>query len=365
MPSKYSSDLSSVYVGNNERDKTSLNPSEVVDLQKFPDKTYLRIRLVGGVMQTGSYWVSTTKKDGKVGQFNTGCSSWNPETCSQDDNKEDPWRDFEREQVEAGIPRSDRLVRFTKQYFMNAIIRNIQDNEPSRKPKPTENEQETGYKEKDSDTWTPVRVVSLPMTVLDQIQKLKAINVVKLKRKDGTVTTKTFDMNHPKYGCDILIMYDSSKAGASKYTVTKGDGRTPLSEEEQAYLTWDLDQLYIDFDANVMKNSFNSWHQRNKKLIESMFGKASNEEYHYAGNKNEEPEEEFESKPRKKSEPKVEDESDFDDADEVKPVSKKTEDIEEDFEEEKIEAKPEKKSKKSSKEEEDDFDDDFDDDDFE
>lgn len=359
MPSKYSSDLGSVYVGGNERDKTSVNPADIVDMQKFPDKTYLRVRLIGGVMQVGSYWVSTFKKDKSVGQFNIGCSSWNPETRTQDDSREDPWRDFEREQVEAGIPRNDRLVRFGTAYYMNAIIRNIQDNEPSRKPKPNDEELESGYKDKESDTWTPVRVLSLPVSVLDQIQKLKVINVVKLKRKDGTTTTKTFDMNHPKYGCDLLIMYDSSKAGASKYSVTKDDGRTPLTEEEQQYLTYDLDKLYIEFDANVMKNSFNSWHQRNKKLIDNMFGKASNEDYQYSGVSSASNEDDFDSKPRKKSAPVVEDEGDFDDEDEVKPVKKSSRKTVEDDDFDEVVS-----SKKSEVNDEDDFDDsDFDDED--
>lgn len=369
MPSKYSSDLSSVYIGGGERDKTSVNPADIVDMQKLPDKTYLRVRLIGGVMQLGSYWVSTRKKDGSIGQFNTGCSSWNPETHSQDDNKEDPWRDFEREQIEAGVPRNDRLVRFATGYYMNAIIRNLQDNEPSRKPKPTAEELESGYKDKDSDTWTPVRVLSLPISVLDQIQKLKIVNVVKLKRKDGTVTTKTFDMNHPKYGCDLLIMYDSSKAGAAKYSVTKDDGRTPLSEEEQAYLTYDLDKLYVEFDPSIMQNAFNSWHNRNKKLIDNMFGKASNEDYQYAGNKDDLTENDLESKPRKKKKVEaVEDDGDFDDEDEVKPakkVSRKA--VEDDFdeEEESKPAKTVKKTKKKSEPEPEEDDEGFDDSDFE
>ena len=269
---------------------------------------------------------------------------------------------------------------------MNAIIRNIQDNEPSRKPKPTDEELESGYKDKESDTWTPVRVLSLPVSVLDQIQKLKVINVVKLKRKDGTTTTKTFDMNHPKYGCDLLIMYDSSKAGSAKYTVTKDDGRTPLTEEEQQYLTYDLDKLYVEFDANVMKNSFNSWHQRNKKLIDNMFGKASNEDYQYSGMSSASNEDDFESKPRKKSAPVVEDEGDFDDEDEVKPVKKssrkpiedddfdevvppKKSEVEDDFDDSDFDDEDEapKAKKKSSKKSEpddsfgdDDFDEDFD-----
>lgn len=370
MPSKYSSDLSAVYTGSGTREKTSTLPGDVVDMFKLPNQTYVRVRLIGGVMMTGSYWVTTRKKDGSTGQFNTGCNSWNPETHSQDENKPDPWRDFERDQIEAGVSRSDRLVRFSTQYFMNAIIRNLQDTEPTRKAEHTSNEKETGFKDKDSDSWTPVRVISFPASVIDAIQKLKSINSVKLRKKDGTTVTKTFDMNHPKYGCDILIMYDPTKTGSAKYTVQKDDGRTPLTEEEQFYLVYDLDKLYETFDPAVMDQSFKSWANRNESLIKSSFAKGDNEGYVPSTVSLKSKDEEFESEYRpkkkvasKKVEEEVEDtegfdDSDFEDEKPAKKTSKKAE-VEDDFEDEVPAKKPAKKSKSAVEEAEDDFDDDF------
>lgn len=372
--SKYSSDLSSVYVGGGTREKTSTMPGDIVDLYKLPNQTYVRLRLIGGVMQTGSYWATTRKKDGSTGQFMVGCNSWNPETHTQDDSKADPWRDFEREQIEAGVSRTDRLVRFSSNYFMNAIVRSIQDAEPTRKSEHTDQEKESGFKEKDSDSWTPVRVISLPASVLDAIQKMKEINIVKLKKKDGTVVTKKFDMNHPKYGCDVLIMYDPAKAGASKYTVNKGDGRTPLTEEEQEYLTYDLDLLYETFDPKVMESSFKSWANRNKDLIKASFAKGDNDGFVPTTVSLKSNEEEFESeyRPKKKTAKveEIEDTDGFDDEESVKPkktVKKAAKPAEDDFEDDDFEdeAPAKKPSKKPTKQvEEDDFgDDDFEDED--
>ena len=322
MPSKYSSDLSAVYTGGT-REKTSSMPGDIVDLFKLPSQTYVRIRLIGGVMQTGSYWVTTRKKDGSTGQFNTGCNSWNPEMHTQDEDKPDPWRDFERDQIEAGVARNDRLVRFSTQYFMNAIIRNLQDTEPTRKAEHTSNEKDSGFKEKDSDSWTPVRVVSLSASVLDAIQKMKEINVVKLRKKDGTTVTKKFDVTHPKYGCDVLIMYDPTK------------------------------------------QSFKSWANRNDSLIKASFAKGDNEGYVPSTVSLKSRDEEFESeyRPKKKAAKQVEEVEDtegFDDADfeEEKPVKKTSKKVrvEDDFEEEP--KKPTKKSKSAVEEAEDDFDDD-------
>lgn len=372
--SKYSSDLSSVYVGGGTREKTSTMPGDIVDLYKLPNQTYVRLRLIGGVMQTGSYWVTTRKKDGSTGQFAAGCNSWNPETHTQDDSKADPWRDFEREQIEAGVSRSDRLVRFSSNYFMNAIVRSIQDAEPTRKPEHTDQEKDSGFKEKDSDSWTPVRVIALPASVLDAIQKMKEINVVKLKKKDGTVVTKKFDMNHPKYGCDVLIMYDPAKAGASKYTVNKGDGRTPLTEEEQEYLTYDLDLLYETFDSKVMENSFKNWANRNKDLVKASFAKGDNDGFVPTTVSLKSNEEEFESeyRPKKKAAKveEIEDTDGFEDEEVVKPkktTKKAAKPAEDDFEDDDFEdeAPVKKSSKKPAKQvEEDDFgDDDFEDED--
>ena len=362
---KYSSDLSSVYVGGGEKNKTSLNPADVVDMQKLPDGKFLCVRLLGGVMVTGSYWVTTLKRDKTKGQFNTGCSSWDPVTRQQNDSVEDAWRDFERELVEAGVPRQDRIVRFSTSYYMNAIVRSIQEDEPSRKPKATEEEIESGFKDKDSNTWTPVRVIALPVSVLDQIQKLKTINTARVKSKTGAVQTKAFDINHPKFGCDIMIMYDSSKAGASKYSVQKGD-RTPLTEEEKEYLTYDLDKLFLEIDPADIQKDFDGWKRRNKTLIDNCFAKGDESSDSYSDDEDEvkpskrkraEPEDfdEDEVKPAKKSSKKSEPEDDFDE-----------DDFDDDFEEEKPAPKKAVAKKKPAKksEPEDDFDDDFDDEDF-
>ena len=360
---KYSSDLSSVYVGGGEKNKTSLNPADVVDMQKLPDGKFLCVRLLGGVMVTGSYWVTTLKRDKTKGQFNTGCSSWDPVTRQQNDSVEDAWRDFERELVEAGVPRQDRIVRFSTSYYMNAIVRSIQEDEPSRKPKATEEEIESGFKDKDSNTWTPVRVIALPVSVLDQIQKLKTINTARVKSKTGAVQTKAFDINHPKFGCDIMIMYDSSKAGASKYSVQKGD-RTPLTEEEKEYLTYDLDKLFLEIDPADIQKDFDGWKRRNKTLIDNCFAKGDESSDSYSDDE----EDEVNPSKRKRAEPE-----DFDE-DEVKPAKKSSkkaaaEEIddfedEDDFEEEKPAPKKAVAKKKLAKksEPEDDFDDDFDDD---
>lgn len=258
--SKYAtSNISSIKTSQTQGKDLCVREDTIVDIYPYPSGKAVVLRLFGPVMSVGKYWVTTKKRDGKKGQFPIGCSSWDPMQGTRDPNKDDPWRDYEQKEYDEGIPRDEHKVRFTVEYFCNAIIRSIQERPPRDMPEPTAEEAKTHFKDKDSDSWTPVRVVRLPLSVLDKVQKYKAMNVVRSKK---TGRTATFDLTHEKFGCDITVMYDEKAAGAMKYTVNK-DARTPLTEEEMNYLVWDLDRLYTEYDSNDMQQSFDSWYKRN------------------------------------------------------------------------------------------------------
>lgn len=258
--SKYAtSNISAIKTSQTQGKDLCVREDTLVDIYPYPSGKAVVLRLFGPVMSVGKYWVSTRKRDGKKGQFPIGCSSWDPMQGTRDPNKDDPWRDYEQKEYDEGIPRNEHKVRFSVEYFCNAIIRSIQERPPRDMPEPTAEEAKTHFKDKDSDSWTPVRVVRLPLSVLDKVQKYKSMNVVRSKK---TGRTATFDLTHEKFGCDITVMYDEKAAGAMKYTVNK-DSRTPLTEEEMNYLVWDLDKLYIEYDPNDMQQSFDSWFKRN------------------------------------------------------------------------------------------------------
>ena len=127
-------------------------------------------------------------------------------------------------------------------YYANALVRDIQEDEPRKKVKPTNREKKTGLMEKGSKAWSPVRVIRLPNGLAGKLDGLTERNIVKSKNKK--LNGKTFPIDDVKYGIDIAIKYDPKAAGAEKYQLDKGD-RTPLTEEEQSYLVWDLsDDLY-------------------------------------------------------------------------------------------------------------------------
>ena len=130
---------------------------------------------------------------------------------------------------EAGLNRS-----FT--YYMNAISRDLQDDEPAKKGKPTEAESESGFKTKDSKAWTPVRVLQLTSNTVSKIQGLAELN----RRKNKKGEEEAYPVCNDKYGMDVNIKYDDkATAAANKYTVSGGD-KTALDDVELEYLIWDL-----------------------------------------------------------------------------------------------------------------------------
>lgn len=340
------------------------------------------LRLFGPVYANATFWVKTKRGDGaKV--FSQQCRCFDPETCQVVSDKYDPWYDEYRRELDENIDSKDRLIQYSQYFYMQAILRKEQNNEP-RKNRMTEEEKETGIKEVHSDSWTPVVVVQLTRTVFKKIQEMKEDNVVKLK----SGTKKAYNVNDVKYGRDIMIKYDDSTGVAigDRYQVklVVDEGRTPLTEAEQNYLKFDLDKIYPpeESDSDVKRN-FMSWAKR--VGLEELHSSDDSED-------DDKDDEELESPKRKskklaKSKP-VDDEDDFDDDSEdddseddeevshpklkkSKSKKSKSDDEDDDFDDEsddeEEDEKPSKKvkSKKSkSDDEDDDFDDDESDDDF-
>jgi len=230
---------------------------------KFPEKKWVSLRLLPGLQPEAGYWIKTKKKDGKFTKFYTACPSFDYQAQERDSTKYDPWRDLEQQEAAASSGKQDRenaLVQFGQHYWMNAIIRSEQKKQPSKLPKPTKEERSSGNKDKDSDSWTPVMVVKIGRSLANKLKELKGLNTVESK-KTGAV--KAYSVNDPKFGRDIRVYYDSTKAPADQYQVQLGDKRTPLSEEEEAYLTWDMSGIEQTFDKAEVKRDFESWASRN------------------------------------------------------------------------------------------------------
>jgi hypothetical protein len=367
MAAKGWRDMDEIPQGNGEK---AARPGDLVNVAQFKSGKWVPIRLLPGVMTQAQYWVNTKKKDGNKARFPVPVPGFDSHAGSQDSEAYDPWRTAgEKLNVYADDPsKSNVVVQFSKSFWMNAIIRPEQENEPAKSPKLTKQERETGFKDKDSDSWTPVQVVRLPKSFIDRVNGLKTMNV---KRNKKTGTTESYSMSHAKYGCDILVKYNADASPASQWEVQKGD-RTPLTEEEQAYLIWDLDLLANPVvTEEETKREFKSWCTRNKiKLDGDESDDEDDEDTPKKSKKSkkavDDDDDEFDDpKPKKKSKKsRDEDEDEDDDFDEdPKPKkSKKSRDEDDEDDEDEDDPKPSKKSKKS-KPVDDEDDDDFDDED--
>lgn len=353
------SDMDSVVVrGSNN----AFRMSDVVNMLEYPTKNgkpgWVTIRLFGPVYSDAFFWVKA--KPGSPKSFRAPCRCYDPETHQCVPEKYDPWYDEYRRECDENVDNKDRLLRYSRYFYMQAIVRKLQDNMPA-KNRITAQEKKTGFKDPDSDSYTPVVVVQLTSKVFKAIQDMKEDNIVKLK----SGTRKAYNVSDEKFGRDIMIKKDTTPniAPGDMYQVKLAvdSGRTPLTEEEKEYLTWDMNTIYApEVSEAEAKRDFESWARRmgltKRKVEEPEVDEDDDDTDDF---------EEERSTPKLKKKaakkPQVEDLDDFDDEDED------TDDFDDDEEEatpKKSSKKPVKKSKKIVEEDEDDFEDDEDSDDF-
>ena len=216
----------------------SLRLDELIQIYQFPKDEWLQVRFLDeDILAVKRHWIKIlTGKDKKETRVPRFCVAFDPQNESEPlAGVHCPYCD-----LSTGEHGSSNYENF---YLVNAIIRELQEEEPAKKARPTKTEQETGFKDIRSKSWTPVRVLRIPPTVAARMQELGENNIVKNK----TGAKKAFDISHPKFGIDINIKFKPKGSGSDKYSADKAeDGRTPITEEEQAYLTWQLPSELLD-----------------------------------------------------------------------------------------------------------------------
>lgn len=208
----------------------SVRLNEVIDMFSFPADEDVSLRfLPTDILPVKQHWIKILagkdKREVKIPRY---CIAFNPE------NEAEPLEGVECPYCTISSGK-DGACQTSTFYLANAIIREIQEDEPRKKVPANKKEKATGYKDINSKSWTPVRVVRLTATSASRLQELGNRN--KVKGKSGT---RSFDVDHPKFGKDIVIKFKPKAAGSDKWSVDAED-RTPLTEEEQEYLTWELD----------------------------------------------------------------------------------------------------------------------------
>ena len=195
-----------------------VRPSDVWEMYKIPPK-HRPVRPIGPVAVMAEHWIEIEGKRGPV-RIGVPCPNFDPET-------EAPTRD-------GGCPACAAGYRLTLRYFTNVIDRRAQramrGNVPMRRSK-----DDDPYLDASEQPATPVKVLSIPVSVMRTIRELEEdLNVV-----DG----KVYPVNHPKYGRDLLLRFKESASPSEMYSVSLSAGHTPLTKEERRYKIWDLSKI--------------------------------------------------------------------------------------------------------------------------
>ena len=324
---------------------------ELIDVFKWPDGKWVQVRLMDrGLLPISTHWVpiigSKTGKESKI-----------PRLCLNIDPASGKALKGKCPYCELGD-----TARAQDHYYFNAIIRELQEDQPKKAVKPTSAERETGFKDIDSRSWTPVRAIRLPGGLLDQFKAQKDLNKHKSKK---TGETKKYAINHDKYGVDFNVMYDSTTKGAGKYKISK-EGRTPLTEEELEYLVYDLDGAAIakEMGLKTLEEAL-----RDVKTMTLASGKGGKDDDEKSKGRrviddDDDVDLDEDDEPKKKGKKSKHRDDEDEDEEPKKKKGKKSKDEDEDDEDDEDE-KPSKKSKKSKKSKHRDDDDDEDEDDDE
>lgn len=233
---------------NSKRD--SLRESEIFEifpLAKKANGNWVSIRLLDlDLLPIKKHWIKIMggKDKDKEIKIPRMCVSFDPDNQNKPLNgMKCPYCGIAHGNDESGAP-----AQYDYKWYAQAIIRDEQAAAPRKMPKMTKKEQKSGKKEMGSESWTPVQCIPLSNSLAGKIRELGERNIHTVKdKKSGKKSKQAFQVNHPKYGCDIEIKYNAKKSPAERYTIERGD-HTPLTKEEQAYLTWDFDNWNEIYD---------------------------------------------------------------------------------------------------------------------
>ncbi|QYW05258.1 hypothetical protein pEaSNUABM21_00244 [Erwinia phage pEa_SNUABM_21] len=233
---------------NSKRD--SLRESEIFEifpLAKKANGAWVSIRLLDlDLLPIKKHWIKIMggKDKDKEIKIPRMCVSFDP------DNQNKPLKGMKCPYcgIQHGNDESGAPAQYDYKWYAQAIIRDVQAGAPRKMPSMTKKEQKSGKKEMGSESWTPVQCIGLSNSLASKIQQLGERNIHTVKdKKTGKKSKQAFQVNHPKYGCDIEIKYNAKKSPAERYTLERGD-HTPLTKDEQAYLTWDFDNWNEIYD---------------------------------------------------------------------------------------------------------------------
>jgi hypothetical protein len=335
----------------------SLRLDEVVDIIQWPKNKYFLFRILPIMpLQVRQVWIKLwaggkgkEKREVNIPRYAIDFDPNDPETPKK--GVKCPYMAL----AEKFKGEKEKPVRAGDFWLFNVIDRDMQEEGPPRKAsKATKEEKATGFKDINSETWTPVRVARLTMTSINRLQELSEENKIKSKK---TGKTAQYDVSDAKFGFDTKLKFKPDAAGTDKYTIDKADGPTPLTDEEQGYLTWNLTEELLDATGRLSEKAAKEDVKRMEIIgAEEIDDEEEEEEDRPKKKKGKSTslDDEEEEKPKKKKKSKPKFDEDEEEEEEEKPKKKKASKAkaeEKPKKKAKAEEKPKKKSSKAKEEE--------------
>lgn len=270
---------------------------QLVDMLQPKEKVWYQLRLVGPMFSYGFHWIEIESKKGKggVAKFTKQCLAYSDEAESLDSTVECPYCDLLGKQPAV-------------HYYQNVIVRKRQESAPKNASGPTKEEAKTGFKDMDSDAWTPVQVLRLPTGAVSTLRSLSQLN---MHGKKGAKTAH--DLSDSEFGCDVMYMFDNSKQGSAKHAFQKGE-HTPLDEDEEEFLLYNIEDIVEPEDE---KAAAKECERLDGKIIEEEKEEGYKDRKRGKGHAHDDDDED--EAPPKRKKPAVDD----DDEDEPKPKRRK------------------------------------------
>ena len=210
-----------------------------------------QVRILPGMFAVAQYWIEIVKKDGDKISIPKFSRNFDPITATFDSTKPCPYQENQEHFTHKGKPGAQCQIH----YYVNVLSRDMQDDEP-KSVRRTSREEETGFKDKDSKSWTPVRVLRLPPTVIKRLQKLQLMNRSR-RARDGA------PLSDPKLGRDVMISFDSKAASPGEmWFVQLYEKQTALHEEEQEYLMYNIEAAIEKLRDQETDEEAEAWVQK-------------------------------------------------------------------------------------------------------
>ena len=246
-------------------------PTDVLDVYKLPPKKYVQMRLYPGTYIYAGHWINVINKEGKKASFYQPCSAWDSENNTRRGNYGEEhcaWCAHMQWERAQDLDPKERKIRFAQDYYMNAIIRSIERNGPDG-GKATKEERKTGFKDKESDSWTPVRPLRMTQNVATLVQDLKQLNT----HEDEDGNTKSFKVTDKVYGADIQLKADPDAPSPSQYYMVQLGSQNEIGDKEEAYLKWKLDDLTEYPSKKESAAEYKLWAAKNSpKALKAIMG---------------------------------------------------------------------------------------------